>query len=216
MNAHLIEISKTVAEGARAILVLDSAGWLGAKALRISENITRLILPPHAPELNPIKNVRAELRANRLAISVCKSAAQIVNRCCDPWNVFANDINTARSISNRDYAKAVRDQGRWYQASVSGRLSPRNTASVGIAALPARCASATSTAPAPQATVNPPSTVPGAPCPGANRARNSFTLSPATSHQALGVGDNPLIWRRTSTAGRAQSTRASALSILAA
>ena len=108
MNAHLIEISRTVAEGAHAILVLDGAGWHGSKALLIPENITLLTLPPYAPELNPIENVRAYLRANRLAISVFETEAEIVNRCCDTWNFFANDIDTVRSITNRDYAKAVR------------------------------------------------------------------------------------------------------------
>ena len=83
MNAHLIEISRTVAAGAHAILVLDGAGWHGSKALRIPENITLLTLPPYAPELNPIENVRAYLRANRLAISVFETEAEIVNRCCD-------------------------------------------------------------------------------------------------------------------------------------
>ncbi|MDZ7709027.1 MAG: transposase, partial [Roseovarius sp.] len=52
MNAHLVEISKTVAEGAHAILVLDGAGWHGSKALCIPENITLLLPPPYAPELN--------------------------------------------------------------------------------------------------------------------------------------------------------------------
>jgi len=108
MNAHLIEISRTVAEGAHAILVLDGAGWHGSKALRTPENITLLTLPPYAPELNPIENVRAYLRANRLAISVFETEAEIVNRCCDAWNFFANDIDTVRSITNRNYAKAVR------------------------------------------------------------------------------------------------------------
>ncbi len=40
----------------------------GSKALCIPENITLLLLPPWAPELNPVENVRAHLRAKRLAI----------------------------------------------------------------------------------------------------------------------------------------------------
>lgn len=108
MNAHLVEISRTVAEGAHAILVLDGAGWHGSLDLRIPENITLLRLPPYAPELNPIENVWAYLRANRLAISVLETHDEIVARCCDAWNFFANDIDTVRSITNRDYAKAVR------------------------------------------------------------------------------------------------------------
>ena len=49
MNAHLVEISKAVAPGAHAILVLDGAGWHGSKALQVPENITLLPLPPYAP-----------------------------------------------------------------------------------------------------------------------------------------------------------------------
>lgn len=118
MNAHLAEISRTVAEGAHAILVLDGAGWHGTLELRLPENITLLRLPPYAPELNPIGNVRAYLRASRLAISVLEKHDEIVARCCDAWNFFANDIDTVRSITNRDDAEAVRDQGRWYEACV--------------------------------------------------------------------------------------------------
>jgi len=108
MNAHLAEISRTVAEGAHAILVLDGAGWHGSKALCIPENITLLTLPPYAPELNPIETVWAYLRANKLAISVFETAEDIVSRCCEAWNFFANDIDTVRSITKRDYAKAVK------------------------------------------------------------------------------------------------------------
>ncbi len=46
MNAHLAGISRTVAEGAHAILVLDGAGWHGSKAQRVPDNITLLQLPP--------------------------------------------------------------------------------------------------------------------------------------------------------------------------
>lgn len=70
MNAHLLEISRAVAKDAHAALVLDGAGWHAAMALEVPVNITLVLLPPYAPELNPIENVWAYLRANRLAISV--------------------------------------------------------------------------------------------------------------------------------------------------
>lgn len=108
MNAHLAEISRTVAHGVHAILVLDGAGWHGSRALRVPDNITLLPLPPYAPELNPVENVWAYLRANRLAISVFETYEDIVARCCDAWNFFAKDIATVRSITTRDYAKAVK------------------------------------------------------------------------------------------------------------
>jgi hypothetical protein len=46
MNLHLAEIANTVSPGAHAVLVLDGAGWHGAKDLVVPENITLLTLPP--------------------------------------------------------------------------------------------------------------------------------------------------------------------------
>ncbi|WP_313351870.1 hypothetical protein [Paracoccus sp. (in: a-proteobacteria)] len=79
-------------------------------------NATRsiLTLPPYAPELNPVENIRACLRANRLAISVFDTCEDIIDRCCDAWNFFANDLARVRSIATREYAKMVNAQGRWY------------------------------------------------------------------------------------------------------
>lgn len=107
MNAHLAEISKAVTPGAHAVLVLDGAGWHGAKALKVPGNISLLTLPPYAPELNPVENVWAYLRANKLAISVFDTYEQIVENCCDAWNFFANNKEAVRSIASREYAKTV-------------------------------------------------------------------------------------------------------------
>jgi len=49
MAAHLAEISAAVAPGAHAVLVLDQAGWHGAGALVVPDNITLLPLPPYSP-----------------------------------------------------------------------------------------------------------------------------------------------------------------------
>ena len=89
MSAHLAEIAKTVASGAHALLILDGAGWHGSAELEVPDNITLLKLPPYSPELNPMENVWAYLRANKLAISVFDNYEQIVDRCC-AWNFFAN------------------------------------------------------------------------------------------------------------------------------
>jgi transposase len=100
MNAHLAEIARTVATGAHAILVLDGAG-----ALTVPDNITLLHLPPYAPELNPVENVWAYLRANKLAITVFDSYDDIVDACCKAWNFFANDPKAIASIANRTWAQ---------------------------------------------------------------------------------------------------------------
>lgn len=63
MNEHLMEISTQVAHGAHAALVLDGAGWhQTGGALRVPDNITLPHLPPYAPELNPVENVRPQSR----------------------------------------------------------------------------------------------------------------------------------------------------------
>ena len=99
MNEHLAEIAKTVVPGAHAVIVLDGAGWHGSKALCTPDNITLLPLPPYAPELNPIENVWAYLRANKLAISIFDSYDHIVEKCCDAWNFFAEDKETVQNIN---------------------------------------------------------------------------------------------------------------------
>jgi transposase len=46
--------------------------------LEVPVNIILVLLPPYASELNPIENVWAYLRANRLAISVFDTYQEIV------------------------------------------------------------------------------------------------------------------------------------------
>jgi hypothetical protein len=83
MNAHLLEISRAVAKGAHAALVLDGAGWHATKALEVPVNITLVLLPPYAPELNPIENVWAYPRSQigGAARSVIDFLAVTLSRC---------------------------------------------------------------------------------------------------------------------------------------
>ena len=105
MNAHLAEIARTVAPGAHAILILDGAGWHGSAALVVPDNISLLPLPPYSPELNPVENVWAYLRANKLAITVFDTYDDIVDACCTAWNFFANDPVAIASITSRTWAQ---------------------------------------------------------------------------------------------------------------
>ncbi len=62
MRAHLREISRNVAPGAHAVLLLDRAGWHTTGELKVPNNITLLFLPSRAPELNPVENLWQFLR----------------------------------------------------------------------------------------------------------------------------------------------------------
>jgi len=54
MQLHLNEIATKVTPGAHAILILDQAGWHGAKTLKVPSNISLLPLPPRAPGENAV------------------------------------------------------------------------------------------------------------------------------------------------------------------
>ena len=57
MNLHLVEIAKTVAPGAHAVLLVDQAGWHMSTYLVVPSNITIIAMPPKSPELNPVENI---------------------------------------------------------------------------------------------------------------------------------------------------------------
>lgn len=104
MALHLAEIAAAVAPGAHAGLVLDGAGWHAAGDLRVPDNLTLLPLPPYAPELNPLENVWQYLRGNKLAITAFDGYADIVDKCCEAWNFFADDPDAVTSITTRSWA----------------------------------------------------------------------------------------------------------------
>jgi transposase len=105
MNKHLVEISNKVALGAHAALIVDGAGWhRPGGALKIPDNITLIPLPPYCPELNPIENVWAYLRGNKLSITVWETYEAIVDACCKAWNFFINDPDRVTSVTRQKWA----------------------------------------------------------------------------------------------------------------
>lgn len=105
MNLHLAEISANVTPGAHAVLTVDGAGWhqIGGR-LCVPHNITLLHLPPYSPELNPVENVWAYLRSNKLSNRVFDTYEAIVDACCDAWNWLINQPDRITSIGTRQWA----------------------------------------------------------------------------------------------------------------
>jgi transposase len=105
MNAHLAEIGTQVAPGAQAVLLLDRAGWhQRGERLCVPENIRLLDLPPYSPELNPMENVWAFLRSNKLSALVWDDYDAIVEACVRAWHFLIGDPERIRSIGSRDWA----------------------------------------------------------------------------------------------------------------
>ncbi len=104
MQLHLDEISKHVARGAQAVVLMDRAGWHGTGKLKVAKNITIILLPSKSPELNPVENVWQYLRANRLSNRVFETYDAIVDAACQAWINLIDRPDVITSIGMRDWA----------------------------------------------------------------------------------------------------------------
>ena len=104
MQFHIDEISRHVAPGAHAVLLMDRAGWHTTAKLGMPKNITAIFLPSRAPELNPVENVWQYMRANWLSNRVFDSYDAIIGAACEAWRKLLDQPNTISSIGMRDWA----------------------------------------------------------------------------------------------------------------
>jgi len=63
-----------------------------------------LAAPPYSPELNPVENVWAYLRGNKLSNRVFDTYQAIVDACCDAWNWLTAQPERITSIGTREWA----------------------------------------------------------------------------------------------------------------
>jgi hypothetical protein len=104
MQLHLDEISRHVAKGAHAVLLLDRAGWHTTTKLHMPKNITPIFLPSRAPELNPVENIWQYLRGNWLSNRVFDTYDAIIDAACEAWRKLIAEPQTITSIGMRDWA----------------------------------------------------------------------------------------------------------------
>ena len=93
-----------MARDAHAVLLMDLAGWHTTAHLRWPKNITPILLPSRAPELNPVENIWQFLRANYLSNRVFKTYDNIIDAACDAWNKLIAKPQTIMSIGTRKWA----------------------------------------------------------------------------------------------------------------
>ena len=105
MQHHLDEISRTVAEGAHAVILMDQAAWHTTGNLNFPDNLSPLFLPPKSPELNPAENVWQFIRQTWLANRVFKTYDDILEAGCQAWNRLIAMPDTITSIGSRKWAK---------------------------------------------------------------------------------------------------------------
>jgi transposase len=105
MQAPLAEISRGVARGAHAVLVLDGAAWHTTPKLQAPANISLLPLPRYAPEPDPVALIWEFLRANLLSHRVWGSYEAIVDACCQAWTALMRLPEQIAAITTRPGAQ---------------------------------------------------------------------------------------------------------------
>jgi hypothetical protein len=104
MQMHLEEISRNVAAKAQGVVLMDRAGWHRTDKLKLPKNLTIILLPSRAPELNPVENLWQYLRQNCLSNRVFDNYDAILEAGCDAWNRLLAQPETIMSIGMRNWA----------------------------------------------------------------------------------------------------------------
>ena len=68
------------------------------------KNITIILLPSRAPELNPVENIWQYIRSNWLSNRVFDDYEAILDAGCEAWNKLLAQPETIKSIGMRDWA----------------------------------------------------------------------------------------------------------------
>lgn len=106
MQLQIEEISRCVARGAHAVILLGRAGRHTAFKLKSSHNFDLIFLPLCAPDLNPVENIWQFLRANWLSNTVFQGAAQMIDAARSAWISLVAMPETIQSIGLRKRAHA--------------------------------------------------------------------------------------------------------------
>jgi hypothetical protein len=103
MGVFLAAFAERLAPGTHAVLLLDQAGWHGARRLVVPGNLTLLPLPAYSPELNPVERVWLYLRERFLSHRVLADYDAVLDAACDAWNALAAETGRLASLTAYPY-----------------------------------------------------------------------------------------------------------------
>lgn len=99
MNIFLKGFSETLAPDEHAVMTMDQAGWHGAGALEVPDNVTIVLLPPYAPELNPVERVWLYLKERFLSHRLHDDYDAILDAACEAWNQLCAEAGRLTSLT---------------------------------------------------------------------------------------------------------------------
>jgi hypothetical protein len=106
MGMFLAAFAEQLAPGMHAVLLLDQAGWHGARRLVVPGNLTLLPLPAYSPELNPVERLWLYLRERFLSHRVLESYTAVLDAACAAcaaWNALAAEPGRLASLTAYPY-----------------------------------------------------------------------------------------------------------------
>ena len=107
MGLFLAEFAAGLPGDVHAVLVLDRAGWHGARALAVPANVTLVPLPPYSPELDPVERVWLHLRERFLSLWVLRDHRAVVDACRTAWNRLVAEPGRLRSLCDQPWIRNV-------------------------------------------------------------------------------------------------------------
>ena len=103
MNLFLASFAAQLEPDTHAVLILDQAGWHGARRLVVPRNLTLLPLPAYSPELNPVERVWLHLRERFLSHRVFDGYTAVLDAACRAWDALAAEPGRLASLTAYPY-----------------------------------------------------------------------------------------------------------------
>ena len=89
-------------------MVLEQAGWHGAKALNVPANITPVLLPPCSPELNPVERIWLHRKAHFLSHRLLNDYDAIMDSACTAGNRLCIEIGRITTLASCPWILTVK------------------------------------------------------------------------------------------------------------
>lgn len=108
MQLFLDRFSAMISDDEHVAMVLDQAGWHGARALVVPPNITLVPLPPYAPELNPVERVWLYLKERFLSHRLHADYDAIAEAASQAWNRLVAEAGRLTSLCSYPWIPEVK------------------------------------------------------------------------------------------------------------
>jgi hypothetical protein len=103
MGLFLAGFAGQLEPGTHAVLILDQAGWHGARRLVVPDNVTLVPLPAYSPEPNPVERVWLYLRERFLSHRVLDGYTAVLDAACRAWNALTAETGRLASLTAYPY-----------------------------------------------------------------------------------------------------------------